>query len=84
MKFMNNEVVICDRKHFADEFDSYAYHFDWNWLIQAVEKIENTDAPNYVDEGRPKINLTHWIDLVYQQVVEFIKWYNERGHNKPG
>ena len=64
MTFMNNEIMICDRKHFADEFDTYAFHFDWNWLMQVVDKIESIKSsqlkrmtPNKHVDGNLKVYL---------------------------
>jgi len=61
------------------------FHSDWNWLMQVVEKIYTIDL--YYDKyiefnssifSNGKIELSTRIDLVYNQCVEFIKWYNEQ------
>jgi hypothetical protein len=61
------------------------FHNDWNWLIQVVDKIYEMDLyyDKYIDYNSSmisngKINLGTRINRVYEQVVEFIKWYNEQ------
>ena len=61
------------------------FHSDWNWLIQVVDKIYEMDLyyDRYIDYNSSmisngKINLGTRINRVYEQVVEFIKWYNEQ------
>jgi hypothetical protein len=67
------------------------YDSDWNWLMQAVEKIDSVlpddsvitiqykDCHIPVNEGEFDIyiNATTKIEAVYNACVEFIKWYNE-------
>lgn len=60
------------------------YHSDWNWLMEVVDKIYemNLYYDRYIDYNSSmisdgKINLGTRINRVYEQVVEFIKWYNE-------
>lgn len=60
------------------------FHSDWNWLMQVVDKIYemNLYYDRYIDYNSSmisdgKINLGTRINRVYEQVVEFIKWYNE-------
>ena len=60
------------------------FHKDWNWLMQVVDKIYemNLYYDRYIDYNSSmisdgKINLGTRINRVYEQVVEFIKWYNE-------
>ena len=54
------------------------YHDSWDWLMPVVEKIEdylsdNVGKVGYFDDG-----LTiNDIEVRYQAVVEFIKWYND-------
>ena len=61
------------------------FNKDWNWLMGVVEKIYQTDLyydkyidfnSSMIDSG--KIKLSTNIQNVYNQVVEFIKWYNEQ------
>lgn len=65
------------------------YHSDWNWLMEVVKKIFQTDLyydkyidfnSSMIDSG--KIELSTNIQNVYNQVVEFIKWYNEQNSAK--
>jgi hypothetical protein len=63
------------------------YHIDWNWLMQVVEKIES--LPNELcnkyfwnkedkQQNDFRIFRVQKIDDLYNQCVEFIKWYNEQ------
>ena len=66
------------------------FHTDWNWLMKVIRKIEELGndvliTTNYIqisfDEGEQFIvidDLNIKIDSVYNAVVEFIKWYNEK------
>ena len=61
------------------------YSKDWNWLMQVVDKIYEMDLyyDRYIDYNSSmisdgKINLGTRINRVYEQVVEFIKWYNKQ------
>ena len=57
---------------------------DWNWLIPVVEKITSDDlylkykneTSNIVSEGGIYIN-TKFIINTFEDVVDFIKWYNK-------
>ena len=71
--------------NFDEEINDLRYHLDWNWLIEVVEKIYQTELyyNKYIDFNASmftdgKIELSTKIDLVYNQCVEFIKWYNEQ------
>ena len=66
-------------------FDELKFHSDWNWLIDVVEKIYEMDLyyDKYIDYNSRmfssgKIKLGTRIEGVYEQVVNFIKWYNEQ------
>lgn len=61
------------------------FHSDWNWLMEVVGKIYEIDLyyDKYIDYNSSmissgKITLGTRINRVYEQVVEFIKWYNEQ------
>ena len=61
------------------------YHKDWNWLMEVVDKIYEMDLyyDKYIDYNSSmfsngKITLGTRIDRVYEQVVEFVKWYNQQ------
>jgi len=65
------------------------YHIDWNWLMEVVEKIENTQPISiiiscgncevYNCETAETIFFFEGvkIEVVYNACIEFIKWYNE-------
>ena len=65
------------------------YHKDWNWLIEVVEKIESLGyrmeivkhiCRIYLSNKETIVNSenTPKIEAVYNAVVEFIKWYNNK------
>jgi hypothetical protein len=61
------------------------FHTDWNWLMQVVDKIFSTDLyyDEYIDYNASmftngQIELSASIKHVYDQCVEFVKWYNEQ------
>ena len=71
--------------NFDEEINDLRYHLDWNWLMEVVEKIYQTELyyNKYIDFNASmftdgKIEVSTKIDLVYNQCVEFIKWYNEQ------
>lgn len=70
------------------------FHTDWNWLMEAVEKIEslgydvfiNTTVCRITDCGQTDFEIEEFtnnskIEAVYNACVEFIKWYNEQKTN---
>ena len=66
------------------DWEKIKYDTDWNWLMEVVDKIYEMDLyyDRYIDYNSSmisdgKINLGTRINRVYEQVVEFIKWYNE-------
>lgn len=76
--------VMFGKEHFL------RYHYDWNWLMSVIEKIEGlsdfTVSIGFKDcliqtGRRETISYTsNWdkkIDGVYVAVVNFIKWYNQ-------
>ena len=74
-----------------------AYHSDWNWLMEVVEKIENLSkegetymfsitkfSARVTYKGSRIVDLpidNTKIEAVYNACVEFIKWYNEQNKN---
>lgn len=56
-----------------------AFHHDWNWLMEVVEKIEGigkTELKFSVHFENAKLSSD--IQVVYNACVEFIKWYNSQ------
>ena len=60
------------------------YNSDWNDLMECVEKIYKTDLyyDKYIDYNSSmfssgKIRLSTNIESVYNDCIEFVKWYNE-------
>lgn len=60
----------------------------WDWLMDVIEAIKATDIDDVVEEESYKYiekiddALTNMrIDLAFEAVVEFIKWYNTNEKN---
>lgn len=67
-----------------------AYHSDWNWLMEVVEKIESLDfifsihheTANIFNGGCNELKYNETVqartkkEAVYNACIEFIKWYN--------
>ena len=60
-----------------------SFHSDWNWLMKVVEKIYKTDLyySKYIDFNSSmftngKIEITTDIENLYNDCIEFIKWFN--------
>ena len=70
-----------------------AYHTDWDWLMEVVDKIESLgyvhsiygNFSTFLKKGT--FNELIWndefrgntkLEAVYISVIEFIKWYNEQ------
>lgn len=65
------------------------YHKSWDWLMPVVDKIKSLDesefnyqATNMTLFRKQKksllnIPISSEIDVVYSQIVDFIKWYND-------
>jgi len=59
------------------------FHSSWNWLIPVIDKITSTNdyfdfkdkTTSIVDEGGIFINY-RFIENTFEQVIEFIKYYN--------
>ena len=78
--------IICQNEGKGWHLETMKFHYDWNWLMTVVEKIESlgvvveirenvcyieTSQGNYTSElEETKIQAT------YKAVVGFIKWYN--------
>ena len=59
------------------------YHLSWDWLMPVIDKITSNDSyqkyvaqTNILNEGGIFIN-PKFIKATYNNVVEFIQWYNE-------
>lgn len=61
------------------------FHSDWNLLMPIVNKITSSDEyykyreynSSLLSDGRIHIN-TKYISDTWEQVVEFVKWYNQQ------
>jgi len=55
--------------------DKLHYHVSWDWLKLVVDKIGEIDCNH---EPFANASLYSPIELVYEEAVEFIKWYNKK------
>lgn len=77
LKWKNNLVQQKDDTIFK-------FNSDWNWLMEVIEKIENTRC--YVTIKGCAVNMSTIvetsaptkIEAVYNACVEFVKWYNQQ------
>lgn len=81
------DFINCENPQAWEDAPSL-FEYDWNWLMQVVDKIESlgvvveirenvcyieTSTNNYYSElEETKIQAT------YKACVEFVKWYNEQ------
>lgn len=71
--------------HGVCRWDLLRYHESWDWLIPVIDKITSDKAyPKYVDysssmieQGGVYIN-TKYINDTYNNVIDFIDWYNKQ------
>ena len=61
--------------------EAMCYHSSWDWLIPVVKKCligeAETNRPDLVSNiYESLVNLE--INLVYKDIIEFIKWYNQQ------
>lgn len=84
----NNPKKESDVQTNFYEDSELLYHFDFNWLIEVVEKIENIGSGieiynNYCkivydNETIVEIEENSKKEAVYNACVEFINWYNQQ------
>ena len=79
--------IVCINEGEGWHLETMKFNYDWNWLMKVVEKIES--LPNELcnkyfwnKEGKQqndfRIFRVQKIDDLYNQCIEFIKWYNEQ------
>ena len=82
-EFITNNIFINRLpKDFLNNSESYkCFHNSWDWLIPVVKKCligeAETNRPDlvlYIYESLVDLE----INLVYKDIIEFIKWYNQQ------
>jgi hypothetical protein len=61
----------------SGEFWAYEFHTSWDWLMSVVSKCFKTGDDTHQWDNIMDTIFTCDIDIVYAQVVEFIKIYND-------
>lgn len=61
----------------GNELKQLYFHSSWDWLMPVVEKIKNISIEQFY-EKKKVMNALYDVDIniLWQAVVEFIKWYN--------
>jgi len=82
----NNRIIQKFMNHYENMGNKgLLYNRDWNWLMEVVDKIYQTDLyydkyidfnSSMIDSG--KIELSTNIRNVYNQCIEFINFYNKQ------
>ena len=76
---MNTNKLIAEFMglQFSNRMCYPQYHTSWDWLIPVVQKVSSLcDEPCELDNMKHAL-LTGDIESVYDDVVEFIKQYND-------
>jgi hypothetical protein len=83
--FMDVDQVDIDT--WLEDNKELKYHSSWDWLMPVLKKIDSyanevmsvDEFDNYRNSYRMISSPTHYdINYVWNQAVEFIKWYNEQ------
>lgn len=83
--------LIDPNTNYDVNVDELKFHSSWDWLMPVVEKIQSLRNDKDIDEldrihitalevsfkNLPKNGYTK-IEDMWQAVIEFIKWYNEK------
>jgi hypothetical protein len=77
-------------RQYLHNASSLFFHSDWNWLMPVVEKIAKIENDVYCDSQDFKsmsasskvtmLLISNPISMVYKEVVDFIKWYNQQSN----
>jgi len=57
--------------------ENFGYHTSWNWLMPVVVRISEVGAGGVTYDIQNNLIYAD-IEKVYQAIVEFIQWYNNR------
>ena len=76
-------VVVVNNKRKIEYFRKPQYNSSWDWLIPVIDKITDMDIYfEYKDKtsgqfGRDEMINTKYILRTWENVVEFLEWYNK-------
>ena len=71
-----NELTINSEGQIKEDLEKLDFHYNWNSLMRAVEKIKSLVSESEFNYriGKHLLNLN--IEGVYNGCTSFIKWYN--------
>jgi hypothetical protein len=84
--------IVCINEGKGWHLETMKFNYDWNWLMQVVEKIESFGHDVFINTCLCRITdvgLDIFEDIecfvnnnkrqaTYNACVEFVKWYNEQ------
>jgi hypothetical protein len=76
---IKDEATVIDGKLYFD--NNLRYHSSWDWLMPVLKKIDESEVELNEDSNLIG-DITHGlvsidIQMTFEAVIEFIKWYNE-------
>jgi hypothetical protein len=76
----NNQFTpeIKGNVRYGDDFAQMKFYSSWDWLMPVVEKIHETGIGGGLLYGLRDALLNANINKAYEEVVEFIQWYNKK------
>lgn len=69
--------VFINRKGLVFPLHRMRYHSSWDWIMPVIHLISIKDEIAYRGSNIEKQLSTFNVFLVFEAVVEFIKWYNK-------
>jgi len=80
--------IFCINEGKGWHLETMKFNYDWNWLMQVVDKIESLGVVVEIRENVCYIETTPTdyyseleetkIQATYNACVRFVKWYNEQ------
>ena len=96
LKCFCDEYITCPQCRGLEEAETYGYfHSSWDWLMPVVIKMASmkeyiSKYESFYIEGNPiacfstsdiyDVNLN--LQILWNEVIEFIKWYNQNKLNE--
>jgi hypothetical protein len=75
----NLELWLLFDKHTGIETSELKYCISWDWLMPVIKKIlDIASDQDFMEQYYQIVDCIPVIEETWEEVVEFIKWYNER------